>query len=151
MALARQQYITNFSNMWANKKLFYKLLNNLLFTLLGIHLAPKRNKNYRRFKKEYQDKKEKLNVSTLSNSKLKSRSSIRNKRRNAIKCESRNISKYEKRQMKDGRNRESNIAASQARIDYFKRTIVVPPTSDNPQILVNRNIHISCTQNLLIR
>ncbi|KAL0582306.1 hypothetical protein ABG067_007835, partial [Albugo candida] len=136
MRLALDKYIINFSNMWKKKAIFHKLVNHLIFTLLSVHLAPKRIKHYMKFKKEQQQhEKEKLDnddrTPLSSNySERKPRSYFRNKRRNAIRCEQKKINKYKKRQAKDGRDRESKIVASEARIEYFKRTIVPPPVLD---------------------
>ncbi|CEP17646.1 hypothetical protein [Parasitella parasitica] len=40
---------TNLKNMWPNNKLFIKTLNKLLEILLRIHLAPKRERQYKEF------------------------------------------------------------------------------------------------------
>lgn len=42
MALTLDMYITNFKNMWNNKKIINKLLDKLLIVLLRLHLAPNR-------------------------------------------------------------------------------------------------------------
>jgi hypothetical protein len=66
MRLALQKYTTNLSNIWNNKKIFHKLLNNLIFTLLSVHLVPKRFKNYIKLKKSNSNTRKKSRIYVLS-------------------------------------------------------------------------------------
>ncbi|KAG1169929.1 hypothetical protein G6F70_000499 [Rhizopus microsporus] len=61
-------FVTNFENMWKNKKIINKLLNKLLDVLLKIHLAPIRETKYREMveaKKQESENKQKQKEETL--------------------------------------------------------------------------------------
>ena len=52
MNITRNTYMTNLSVMWDKRKIFNSLLEHLLHVLLRLHLAPKREKSYRKMMNE---------------------------------------------------------------------------------------------------
>ncbi|CEG80539.1 hypothetical protein RMATCC62417_14861 [Rhizopus microsporus] len=124
MGIVRKTYATNLHNIWSDKRLFSKLLDHLLDVLLRIHLAPKREKEYREFvkqridkAKEKQEKREDLFLES-SNQPFS-----RNQLRDILRAEYKNIKKYKKNGMKNDEEKakwEARVKSCEKRIAYFK-------------------------------
>lgn len=87
MKMARNTYVTNFTNMWSNNKLVSKLLNKLIDNLLTIHLAPNRDKEFKQKREELRkNNKNKEKQAVVSNCSIPVESiSLVNKTRNGIR------------------------------------------------------------------
>ncbi|CEP14832.1 hypothetical protein [Parasitella parasitica] len=52
MKMARNVYVTNFANMWADNTIVNRALNRLLETLLNVHLSPARDQKFQKKREE---------------------------------------------------------------------------------------------------
>jgi hypothetical protein len=116
-----QKFEVNMKNMWADKRILKLALDRLLFCLLRLHLAPKKEKDRLDSFKTYL-----LKEQTLTGKKTKfhqMRGISRNKKRSLIKQEIKNKCKYEIKSREESSEAaiwRQKAEQCQHRIDHYK-------------------------------
>lgn len=122
MKMARQLYQINFRQMWSDKTIANKTLNRLLRSLLIIHLAPKRDREFKERKSKRQNKCKGKQARRVTNCSIPEPFiSMKNKTRNGIR---RLFSTEEKNKLKfQTKGRVEKAERCQLRIDTYRAVL----------------------------